>query len=112
MGTDEPACESSPVWWYPSRSKNARFSGRARRTPSLTWRRPLAAARDSTAATRRTAEPAAAECGEDGQAPEVDVIGVRPVEHARHDPAVALADQDAAQLHEVADGCGVEGERA
>jgi hypothetical protein len=39
------------------------------------------------------------------------VIDVRPVEHARHDPPVALAGQDAAQLHKVADGCGIEGER-
>jgi hypothetical protein len=40
------------------------------------------------------------------------VIGVCPVEHARHDPRVALARQDAAQLHQVADGRRVKGERA
>jgi hypothetical protein len=40
------------------------------------------------------------------------VIGVRPVEHGGHDPALGLADQDPAQLHQIADGGGVERERA
>ena len=40
------------------------------------------------------------------------MIGVRPVKHAGHDPPVALAGQDASQLHQVADGRSVECERA
>ena len=40
------------------------------------------------------------------------MIGVRPVKHAGRDPPVALADQDAAQLQQVPDLRGIEGERA
>ena len=76
---------------------------------------PVAAGRDRERldlGDQAHAEPASAECGDDGQPPEVDVIGVRAVEHAGGDPPVALAHQDAAQLQQVPNPCGIEGERA
>ena len=107
MGTDEPACESSPVWRYPSRSKNCAVlrQGEANAEPDLAAAVGCSQGLDRGDEADRQA--AAAERRQYGEPSEVDVVGVRPVEDGGDDPAVRLAHQDAAQLHQFADARGV-----